>query len=993
MKSELKGVSFSEGLGWTLPSTEEILTLPIEELLSRLGTSLNGLSSDDVKRRLEVFGYNEFVKKRKRLLIEFLSHLKSPLLIILLFAGLVSGFFGEILNMMIIFVIVTLSVVLDFYQEFKADKAAEMLRRRVAITATVLRDGVKREVELAEIVPGDIIFLSAGDIVPADARVISAKDLFVDQSALTGESFPVEKTNLPLKSYDPSITEWSNYLFMGTSVVSGAATAVVVKTGSLTEYGKIVKRLVAREPEIEFQRGIRYFSYMIMQVTFLLVIFVFFINALYMRSVIDSLLFAVALAVGLTPELLPMIISVNLSKGAITMAKKGVIVKRLAAIQEFGSMDVLCTDKTGTLTENRIKLVLHIDLNGDKSEKVLLYSYLNSYYQTGLKNPLDEAILKFTDLDVKDYKKIDEVPFDFVRRRLSIIVEHQNQRFMITKGAPEEVVKICSFYEVGEVVNDMTDEVRHRCEQKYVELSAEGYRVLAVAYKRLREDKPMYTANDEKEMIFLGFIAFLDPPKETAKEALQLLKNAGIELKILTGDNELVTRKVCEHLGFDIRGIVTGSEIAKMHDDALARVVEEANVFCRVTPSQKDRIINALKNNGHVVGFLGDGINDAPSLKTADIGISVDNAVDVAKESADIILLKNDLKVLHDGVLEGRKTFGNTMKYIMMGVSSNFGNMFSVAGASLFLPFLPMLPIQILLNNLLYDLSQSAIPTDDVDREYLERPKRWDIQFIRLFMICLGPVSSLFDFLTFFVMLYFFNASEPLFQTAWFIESLTSQTLVIFVIRTKRSPFWKSKPSRYLLLNNVAIIASALILPFTPLGDIFRFVKPPVTFYIALAIILGAYIVLAEIVKSWFYRRYGYRLEQTLIPPKKIGIYMTKTTKLVQNVIATICLRPEDEITVDSLIQDLERIIEYPFEHNQIGLTILHLKRAGLISFDWRQRTIRREKPLKEYVTKHLMTSELWPKIVQDWHKISKIIEERYGRVNLEYQEFLLHKT
>jgi len=892
---KLKESNFSEGLGWALPSADEILTLPVEELLPRLNSSLDGLSSDEVKRRLEVFGYNELVRKKKRAaIIDFLSHFKSPLIIILLVAGLISGFFGEVVNAAIIFIIITLSVVLDFYQESKADRAAEMLKRKVATTATVLRDGAKREVRLAEIVPGDIIFLSAGDIVPADARVISAKDLFVNQSALTGESFPVEKTNLPLKSYDPSITEWSNYLFMGTSVVSGTATAVVVKTGSLTEYGKIAKRLVAREPETEFQRGIRSFGYMIMQVTFLLVIFVFFINALYMRSVLDSLLFAVALAVGLTPELLPMIISVNLSKGAVSMAKKGVIVKRLAAIQNFGSMDVLCTDKTGTLTENRVKLILHMDLNGNESDKVLLYSYLNSYYQTGLKSPLDEAILRFRDVDVKDYRKVDEVPFDFVRKRLSIVVEYQNQRFMITKGASEEVAKICSFYEVGEVIADITDEVRQKIEQKHMDLSAEGYRVLAVAYKRLREDKPIYTANDEKEMVFLGFIAFLDPPKETAREALQLLKNAGVELKILTGDNELVTRKICEHLGFDVRGIVTGSEIAQMHDDALARIVEEVNVFCRVTPAQKDRIISALKNNGHVVGFLGDGINDAPSLRTADVGISVENAVDIAKESADIILLQNDLRVLHDGVLEGRKTFGNTMKYIMMGVSSNFGNMFSVAGASLFLPFLPMLPIQILLNNLLYDFSQSTIPTDEVDREYLERPKRWDIQFIRLFMVCLGPVSSLFDFLTFFIMLYFFNASEPLFQTAWFIESLTSQTLVIFAIRTKRSPFWKSKPSRLLLLGSVAIIAFALILPYTPLGAIFRFVKPPATFYIALAAILGAYMALAEIIKSWFYRRYGYRLEQTLIPPKKIGIYPTKTTKLIQSIIATICLRPED---------------------------------------------------------------------------------------------------
>jgi len=859
---------------WILPTNEEILTLPIEELLKRLKTSLNGLSSKDVEERLKLFGYNELVKKKKRLaIISFLSHFKSPLVIILLIAGLISGILGETTNAAIIFFIVVFSIILDFYQESKAERAAEMLKQRVATTATVLRDGVKREVRLNEIVPGDIIYLSAGDIVPADARVITAKDLFVNQSVLTGESFPVEKIAQPLKSFDPSITEWRNYLFMGTSVVSGTAMAVVVKTGSLTEYGKIAKRLVEREVETEFQRSIRNFGYMIMQVTFILVLFVFFINALFMRGILDSLIFSVALAVGLTPELLPMIISINLSKGAISMANKGVIVKRLAAIQNFGNMDVLCCDKTGTLTENRIKLILHVDINGDENEKVLLYSYLNSYFQTGLKSPLDEAILNFKDINVRNYQKIDEIPFDFVRKRLSVVVGNQNQYFIITKGAPEEVVNICTYYEVGDIIADITDEIHRKIEQKYIELSSEGYRVLAVAYKRLKEIKPIYTVNDEKEMIFLGFIAFIDPPKETAREALQLLKKANIELKILTGDNELVTRKVCEHLGFDIKGIVTGSQIAQMHDDALARIVEEANVFCRVTPSQKDRIINALKKNGHVVGFLGDGINDAPSLKNADVGISVNNAVDIAKESADIILLQNDLKVLHDGVLEGRKTFGNTMKYIMMGVSSNFGNMFSVAGASLFLPFLPMLPTQILLNNLLYDFSQSTIPTDEVDQEYIEKPKRLDIRFIRRFMIFLGPVSSLFDFLTFFIMLFIFNAYESLFQTAWFIESLTSQTLVIFVIRTRKSPFWKSKPSKLLLLSSIAIVIFALVLPYTPLGEIFEFVRPPATFYIALAIILITYIILAEIIKNWFYKKYGHLIEQTLIPPKKIGIF------------------------------------------------------------------------------------------------------------------------
>lgn len=844
----------------TATGTEELLNLPIDELFVRLETSQSGLTSQEAETRLEMYGYNELAKKKKRTaIVGFLSEFRSPLVIILLLAGLISGFFGEIINATIIFSIVFVSVVLDFYQESKAEKAAEMLKEKVTTTATVLRDGVKQEVKLSEIVPGDIVYLSAGDMVPADARVIIAKDFFVNQSALTGESFPVEKTPAPLKAKGVVITEWTNCLFLGTSVVSGTATAVVVKTGNFTEYGRIAKKLVVREPETEYERGLRRFGFLIMQVTFILVLFVFFINALYRRGVLESLLFAVALAVGLTPELLPMIVSVNLSKGALAMSKKGVIVKRLASIQNFGSMNVLCTDKTGTLTENRITLVLHVDMEGNDDEKVLLYSFLNSYYQTGLKSPLDEAILRYKDINMEGYQKIDEVPFDFTRRRVSVVVEHERQRFLITKGAPEEIVKVCSYCELVDTAVDLTSGLKRKIEQKYYDLSSEGFRVLGISYKKVREEKAVYSVNDESDMVFLGFVAFIDPPKETARESLQLLSKAGVELKILTGDNELVTRKTCEQLGFEIKGVVLGSEIDQMQNDAIARVVEETNIFARVTPAQKDRIMNALKNNGHVVGFLGDGINDAPSMKTADVGVSVDNAVDVAKESADIILLQKSLMVLEEGVLEGRKTFGNTMKYIMMGTSSNFGNMFSVSGASLFLPFLPMLPIQILLNNLLYDMSQSTIPTDNVDQEYIEKPKRWDISFIRKFMIFLGPISSIFDFLTFFIMRVVFNATAPLFQTAWFIESLCTQTLVIFLIRTRKTPFYKSKPSRLLLLSSLSVVGVALIMPFTPLGALFEFVEPPFAFFILLAGLIGTYLLLVEIVKNWFYRRYAYR--------------------------------------------------------------------------------------------------------------------------------------
>jgi Mg2+-importing ATPase len=653
-----------------------------------------------------------------------------------------------------------------------------------------------------------------------------------------------------------SITGWINYLFMGTSVVSGTGTAVVVKTGNKTEFGKIAKKLVERPPETEFDRGLRKFGFLIMQVIFLLVMFVFFINALYKRDVLESLLFAVALAVGMSLELLPMVLSINLSRGALAMSKKGVIVKRLPAIQNFGSMDVLCTDKTGTLTENKIALVLHIDSKGESSEKVLLYSFLNSYYQTGLKSPLDEAILSFKTLDVKGFQKIDEIPFDFNRKRLSVVVEQAKERFIVTKGAPEEISKICTFFDSEEKIIDLTKELQGQIDSKYYELSSEGFRVLSVAYKKIKEEKAVYSVADESDMVFLGFVAFIDPPKESAKESLRLLAKAGVELKILTGDNEQVTRKTCERIGLKVKGVVLGSEMLQMDDDALSRVVEKANIFARVSPAQKDRIMIALKSNSHVVGFLGDGINDAPSLKTADVGISVDNAVDVAKEAADIILLQKSLTVLDDGILEGRKTFGNTMKYIIMGTSSNFGGMFSVAIASLFLPFLPMLPIQILLNNLLYDVSQSTIPTDNVDAEYVEKPKKLNVSYIRKFMIVFGPISSLFDFLTFFVMLYIFNANAPLFQTAWFIESLATQTLIIFVIRTNKTPFWKSKPSRLLLFSTLSVVGVNLVLPFTPIGKLFGLVEPPLLFYVALAILVISYLLCVEFVKKLFYKRY-----------------------------------------------------------------------------------------------------------------------------------------
>jgi len=975
---------------------EEILCSSVDDVLSRLGSSQSGLTSEQAEKALETYGRNEVARKEKKAaIVEFIFRFRNPLVLILLIAGIISGLFGETLNAIIIFAIIMMSVVLDFLQESKAEKAAEELKEMVATTTTVLRDGAKKEIKLSEVVPGDITLLSAGDLVPADARMISSKDFFVDQAALTGESFPVEKTPTPVKpECVANATDWSDYLFMGTSVVSGSATAVVVKTGGFTEYGRIVKRIVERRPETEFERGLRRFGYMIMEVTFLLVFFVFigrvfFLRTVDTRAVLESLLFAVALAVGLTPELLPMILSINLSKGAIAMSKKGVIVKRLTSIQNLGSMDVLCTDKTGTLTENKVTLILHIDLEGNNNRKVLQHSFLNSHYQTGLRSPLDEAILEHKEVDIKDYQKVDEIPFDFTRRRVSVVVEHEGERLLITKGAPEEIIKVCSFHEFDEKILDITSEIHRKIEQKYYDLSSEGFRVLGICYKRVRVEKLVYSVNDENDMVFLGFVAFMDPPKETAKESLQLLKKYGIELKIVTGDNELVTRKVCEQLGFEIKEVVLGSDLANMGDDALARVVEEANIFARVTPAQKDRIINALKSNRHSVGFLGDGINDAPSMKVADVSISVDNAVDVAKESADIILLHKDLTVLGQGILEGRKTFGNTMKYVLMGVSSNFGNMVSAAGASLFLSFLPMLPIQILLNNLLYDLSQSTIPTDNVDPEYIEKPKRLDVAFIRNYMIYFGPISSIFDFLTFYIMLYVFNAwnNAPLFQTAWFIESLCTQTLVIFAIRTRRSPFYRSKPSLPLLASSMIVVAAAVLLPISPVGDWFQFEDPSITFFVFLVAFVGAYLTMVEALKILFYRRHAYRLEHVIVPPKAL-LYPTPTARVTQNVIAVICLRFEDETSMDSLMNDLRAGISYPLHSDQVTEALHHLRRAGLVDIDWRNGIVKRRKAIADYISKYT-SKEDWPKITQDWQRIGSQIQARHGRINPEYQRLM----
>lgn len=812
-----------------------------------------GLTSAEAEARLRTIGPNVFQgHPRQSLVRQYLSRFGNPLVLILLVASAVSAFTGEVTNFLIISCIVMLSVTLDFVQEHRANAAAEKLRQTVSIQATVLRDGAPREVAVSRLVPGDVVLLSAGDLIPADGIVIDARDLFVKQSVLTGETYPVEKRPGPPGGSD--IQEAANAVFMGTSVISGSGRVVVARTGSNTAIGGIADSLSRPAGATSFELGTRRFGMLIMRLTILMVMFVLLVNTYFHKPWLESFLFAVALAVGLTPELLPMVVSVTLSRGALRMARRHMIVKRLSAIQDLGSMDVLCTDKTGTLTEAKIRLERHVDASGAPSERVLELAYFNSFFETGLKSPLDEAILAHGHIDTTPWHKIDEVPFDFERRRVSVLIDNGESRWLVVKGAPDEIVALCTHYESAgtDALLPLDTDARVSVLGQYHALEEKGFRALGIAWRQVPLDHPHAVISDESKLVLAGFTAFLDPPKASAASALAALSRAGVAIKVVTGDGERVTRYVCGQLQIPVTGILLGQDIAEMDDHALQARVEGCNLFCRVNPAQKERVIRALKVRGHVVGYLGDGINDAPSLHAADVGLSVDSAVDVAKEAADMILLRQDLHVLHAGVQEGRRTFGNIMKYILMGTSSNFGNMFSMAGAALFLPFLPMLPTQILLNNILYDISEIPIPLDKVDAVEVRTPRVLDLGFVRNFMLVIGSISSLFDFLTFYVMLEVLQANEMLFQTGWFVESLCTQVLVIFIIRTRGSPF-RSHPHPALISAAIAIVAIAIALPFTPLGIHFGFVPPPAKFYGILGTLVVSYLLVVEIAKRLFY--------------------------------------------------------------------------------------------------------------------------------------------
>ncbi|MHB8520609.1 MAG: magnesium-translocating P-type ATPase [Limisphaerales bacterium] len=852
----------------------DVCALSPEDAQARLAVGPAGLSGGQVEELQASCGPNELrVGEKVGFVAEILLRFKNPLVIQLLVIAGVSVLTGDVPSAIVVGVMIFLSVALAHFQERRSSKAVEKLQEMVQTNCVVVRDGKEEEISMAGIVPGDLVLLQAGALIPADLRLIAAKDFFIGQSALTGESMPVEKNPAPCDLADRGIIELQNACFQGSNVISGTARGIVVNTGNRTYFGSISEKLAGQRVLTSFDRGIAGFTWLMIRFMVVMVSLVFVIVAVKNRNWLEALTFSLSVAVGLTPEMLPMIVTVNLSKGALAMSKKKVIVKKLNSIQNLGAIDILCTDKTGTLTQDNIVLERHVDVTNRTSDDVLRYAYMNSYYQTGLRNLLDRSILSHTDLDVeRSCKKVDEIPFDFSRKRMSVVLDYEGDHVLICKGAVEEIYRVCDRYQVDDEINPLIDVIKNDLMEEYELLSRDGYRVVAIGYREFPREKPVFSVADEVNLILLGYIAFFDPPKDSAARALKTLRKMGVSTKILTGDNALVTQKVCRDVGLTVEKVVTGDQLRGLSEEEFAEVVEHGNIFARLSPSQKSEIIQALQRRGHVVGFLGDGINDALALKVSDVGISVDTAVDVAKEAADIVLLEKSLLVLEEGILEGRKVFGNIIKYIRMGASSNFGNMFSVVGGSYFLPFLPMAPIQVLVNNLLYDISQLGIPTDKVDEEYLRTPRKWNIGNVKKFMLYVGPISSIFDYATFALMLFFFKCSqytapgtlpemkrhyESLFHTGWFVESLLTQTMIVHIIRTTKIPFFESSPSPGLLLSTVLMMAVGAYLPYSPFAKDLGFVPLPLVYWVWILAFVVCYAFLCHHVKVWFHKRFG----------------------------------------------------------------------------------------------------------------------------------------
>jgi P-type Mg2+ transporter len=860
------------------PILVDSATMAIEPVLSRFSTRLEGLTDDDARARRARYGPNILAKDQCTSLAVLLWHaVINPLVILLAVLASISFATGDPRAGIVMAAMIVLGVGLRLIQEAKAGKAAAKLKAMISVTATVIRDGKPQEIAVSLLVPGDIVNLAAGDMIPADVRVVAAKDLFVTQSSLTGETFPVEKFAVEKDAAKTAPIDLTSIAFLGTSVESGSATAVVVATGKQTFLGGIAHSLSEAPTETAFDKGITQFTWLMLRFILIMVPLVFIINGLTKGNWVEAFFFAVAVAVGLTPELLPMIVTVCLSKGALAMSRKKVIVKRINAIQNLGAMDVLCTDKTGTLTMDHVILEKHCDVALKEDDGVLALAYMNSHFQTGLKNVLDRAVLAHTETQshakIPEYAKVDEIPFDFQRRIMSVVVRTpEGKDRIISKGAPEAIFPRCATFELDGKLFPMDHAHIDGLKKEYERLSADGFRMLAIASKDIvprgavAGDATPYSKVDECDLILNGYAAFLDPPKETATAAIKALQGHGVAVKVVTGDNDLVARKICKDVGLSTEFVLLGSEVEKMSDEQLADAAEKATLFARVSPGQKQQIIKALQSRTHTVGFMGDGINDAPALHAADVGISVDTAVDVAKESADMILLEKSLMVLEAGVVEGRKVFANILKYVRMGASSNFGNMFSVLGASVFVPYLPMAPIQILANNMLYDVSQTAIPTDDVDPEQVEKPRPWDIKQLTRFIVFIGPCSSIFDYTTYFMMLYVFNCwntstpeaaahSASLFQTGWFVESLLTQTIIIHIIRTNKIPFLQSRASRPLMVMSLFIMVTGIGIPFTRLGNYLGFTALPALYWPLLGLTLLCYVVLTQVVKSWLLRK------------------------------------------------------------------------------------------------------------------------------------------
>ncbi|AGH35951.1 magnesium-translocating P-type ATPase [Acinetobacter baumannii] len=862
------------------------------DLLKQFDTHLTGLTEEQAHTQQMTVGLNEVTHEKP---LTWWQHLwycyRNPFNILLSLLALIAFFTDDLTGSTIISVMVILSTLLRYWQEAKSNQAADALKAMVSNTATVLRHQVSAEdlelmherygidtknqtthqfeIPIQYLVPGDVILLSAGDMIPADCRILSAKDLFVSQAAMTGESMPVEKFPLQKNLEETSALELDNIVFMGTNIVSGSAQAVVLSTGIQTYFGALAHRVTATDRSTTaFQMGVNKVSWLLIRFMLVMAPVVLFINGFTKGDWAEAFLFALSVAVGLTPEMLPMIVTSTLAKGAVFLSKKKVIVKRLDAIQNFGAMDVLCTDKTGTLTQDKIFLSQHIDVQGEKSDFVLMQAFLNSYYQTGLKNLLDVAVLEAVDEQIKiqklRYKKLDEVPFDFDRRRMSVVVKTLQQKArMITKGAVEEMLKVCRYIEVNGKVEPLTKQREVAIEALTQRYNRDGLRVVAVAYREFKNHQENYSVVDENDLILIGYITFLDPPKESAKEAVQSLQAHGVTVKVLTGDNEFVTQKVCREIGLNYDQVLLGGVIETLTDQQLKRAVEQYHIFAKLSPVHKERIVEQLKANGHVVGFLGDGINDAAAIRAADIGISVDTAVDIAKESADLILLEKSLMVLEKGVIEGRRTFANMLKYIKMTASSNFGNVFSVLIASAFIPFLPMLPIHLLIQNLLYDVSQIVIPFDNVDEELIAKPQRWQPEEVGRFMLVFGPISSIFDMITFGLMWFVFSANTPehqtLFQSGWFVVGLLTQTLIVHMIRTAQIPFIQSRAATPLLIMTAVIMCIGIFLPMGPLASYLKLQALPLSYFLYLPVILGAYMCVTQWVKKIYIRRYGWQ--------------------------------------------------------------------------------------------------------------------------------------